>query len=94
VGQLEPGHKLPSAREMSVQVGMNPNTVIQAFAELERLGITETKRGKGTFVREDADTAKLKELRMKELIQSFLKEAVGLGMKQEEILKLVQENLR
>lgn len=49
-GILRPGDKLPSVREMSSMITANPNTVSRAYMELERQGVTETLRGKGTFV--------------------------------------------
>ena len=54
-GELGPGDKLPSARALAEELRVNPNTVIRAFELLEQRGITETRRGLGTFVREDVD---------------------------------------
>ena len=51
-GDLMPGDKLPSVREMSSSLGVNPNTLQRAYGELERLGITYTRRGMGSFVSE------------------------------------------
>jgi GntR family transcriptional regulator len=47
---LLPEDKLPSVRELSATLLINPNTVSKAYQELERQGIIETLRGKGTFV--------------------------------------------
>lgn len=44
-GILGPGEKLPSVREYAVQVGVNANTMQRVFKELERMEVTETKRG-------------------------------------------------
>ncbi|MED0716442.1 MULTISPECIES: GntR family transcriptional regulator [Aeribacillus] len=49
-GVLKPGDKLPSVREMSSMIIANPNTVSKAYKELEREGLIETLRGRGTFV--------------------------------------------
>ncbi|ANE47999.1 GntR family transcriptional regulator [Paenibacillus swuensis] len=49
-GVLQNGEKLPSVREMSSTLLVNPNTVSKAYQELERQGVIETLRGKGTFV--------------------------------------------
>ncbi|MFI5661007.1 GntR family transcriptional regulator [Streptomyces sp. NPDC051684] len=51
LGLLEPGDKLPTAREVVEATAINPNTVLKAYRELERSGLVEARRGLGTFVR-------------------------------------------
>lgn len=50
MGILSPGDQLPTVRELAVQLTVNPNTVAKAYQELEREGVIETARGRGTFV--------------------------------------------
>lgn len=49
VGTLRPGDPLPSVRQLATQLGVNPNTVKQAYRELEREGVVHMRRGQGTF---------------------------------------------
>ncbi|MET9955351.1 GntR family transcriptional regulator [Streptomyces sp. NPDC006339] len=51
MGLLEPGDRLPTAREVVEATAVNPNTVLKAYRELEREGLVEARRGLGTFVR-------------------------------------------
>lgn len=51
-GIMKPGDKLPSVREMASLIIANPNTVSKAYKELEREGVIETLRGRGTFISE------------------------------------------
>ncbi|MEV7425959.1 GntR family transcriptional regulator [Streptomyces sp. NPDC091212] len=51
LGLLEPGDKLPTAREVVEATAVNANTVLKAYRELEREGLAEGRRGLGTFVR-------------------------------------------
>ena len=51
LGLLQPGDKLPTAREVVEATAINPNTVLKAYRELEREGLVEARRGLGTFVR-------------------------------------------
>ncbi|WP_329033729.1 GntR family transcriptional regulator [Streptomyces sp. NBC_01725] len=51
LGLLEPGDRLPTAREVVEATAINPNTVLKAYRELEREGLAEGRRGLGTFVR-------------------------------------------
>ena len=54
-GDLSPGEQLPSVRDVAARLGINPNTVNRAYAELERVGTVETRRGRGTFVARRTD---------------------------------------
>ena len=47
---LAPGDRLPTVRQLAVDLSINPNTVIRAYRELEIEGIIETQQGSGTFV--------------------------------------------
>ena len=51
-GVLRPGDKLPSVRELSGQLTINPNTIQRAYRELEAGGWIESAPGKGSFVRQ------------------------------------------
>ena len=50
-GVLSPGDKLPSVRELSASLTINPNTIQRAYRELENGGWIESAPGKGSFVR-------------------------------------------
>ncbi|GAA3843122.1 GntR family transcriptional regulator [Streptomyces coacervatus] len=56
LGLLEPGDRLPTAREVVEATAINPNTVLKAYRELEREGLVEARRGLGTFVRRTLGT--------------------------------------
>ncbi|MFB7478628.1 GntR family transcriptional regulator [Streptomyces anulatus] len=56
LGVLEPGDRLPTAREVVEATAINPNTVLKAYRELEREGLVEARRGLGTFVRRTLGT--------------------------------------
>lgn len=49
-GRLNPGDQLPTVRQLAVELRVNSNTVARVYAELERSGILETKRGVGSFI--------------------------------------------
>ena len=50
VGQVEAGDRLPTVRQLAVDLSINPNTVSRAYTELELTGLVETQMGSGTFV--------------------------------------------
>jgi GntR family transcriptional regulator len=49
-GKLPPGSQLPTVRQLAVDLRVNANTVARVYAELERAGVIETRRGVGSFV--------------------------------------------
>jgi GntR family transcriptional regulator len=54
-GLIAPDEKLPSVRELSKQLTVNPNTVQKAFSELERQGYVYTTVGVGSFASNPKD---------------------------------------
>lgn len=66
LGWLHPGDKLPVARDVVATSGVNANTVLKAYRELEHAGVVEMRQGSGTFVTaamEAIDSGTLDELR-------------------------------
>ena len=49
-GRLSVGDQLPTVRQLAVELSVNANTVARVYAELERAGVLETRRGVGSFV--------------------------------------------
>lgn len=50
LGTIKPDEPLPSVRQLALDLRINPNTVQQAYRELEREGVVYVRRGQGTFV--------------------------------------------
>lgn len=85
-GKLKPGVKLPSVREMGIQVNVNPNTVQRTYHELEGMKIVETKRGQGTFVTENQSAlTHMREQLKQEEISEFVRGMHALGYTDTEI---------
>ncbi|MFC7370101.1 GntR family transcriptional regulator [Fictibacillus iocasae] len=88
-----PGEKLPSVRELSSVLLINPNTVSKAYQELERQEIIETLRGKGTFVSQTiipkADEQKIEALR--QALKQLVIESSYLGIEKEYFIQWVEQ---
>lgn len=94
VGTLAPGDKLLSVRDLARDARTNPNTVQRAYMELERMGIVETQRGQGTFIKASPGLAK--EVRSEvtaTAVRSFISEMRRLRYSNEEIVGLVSQGL-
>jgi GntR family transcriptional regulator len=94
-GKLAAESKLPSVRELSRVLVVNPNTVARVYTELEREGIINTRPGLGVFVARPKWelTKKARRERLLQVLDPFLTEAVHLGFAAEEVLDLVRERL-
>jgi GntR family transcriptional regulator len=57
LGILQPGDQLPTVKEAVAKLAINPNTVLKAYRELDREGVTEGRRGQGTFISADQPAA-------------------------------------
>src|SRR5690625_4557267 len=53
-GQLVPGDRIMSQRELAQKARVSPNTAKRAYREMEQMGLTETLRGQGSFVLRDS----------------------------------------
>ena len=56
--RLRPGDQLPTVRQLAVELSINANTVARVYADLERAGVIETRRGVGSFVTATPDKAR------------------------------------
>ena len=86
IGKLAAGTRLPTVRELAIQLGINPNTVAKVYSQLVRAGVLATQRGVGTFVRENTDAHVTKvsprdrERVLHHLIDNFLAELRAHGL--------------
>ncbi|MBA3926346.1 GntR family transcriptional regulator [Listeria rustica] len=95
-GVLQPGEKLMSVREMSTHILVNPNTVGKAYKELERLGIIETKLGKGSYVAYASDNRPNEEALalFRRNLEELVLEANYLRIEEQELQNFVKQHYR
>ncbi len=91
--EYEANQKLPSVREKAAEIGVNPNTVMRTYAELQNDGIIRNKRGIGFFVEEDAYN-KIIKLRKDEFLNNelpdLLKKIALLNLTEEEVTPIIK----
>ena len=94
-GILVPGERMPTVRELAVELSLNPNTVAKAFQKLEQEGIIETMRSRGTFVAGRTEVLDMEAARQQlvDLVEKVLVEAYHLGLNREDIKQLFEESL-
>jgi GntR family transcriptional regulator len=79
-GDLRPGDRLPSTRELARRFALHPNTVSAGYRQLEREGWTESRRGSGIYVRARAEAPTTPEQRIDHHIAEFFRAARELGL--------------
>ena len=92
-GRLRIGEQLPTVRQLAVELRVNANTVAKVYAELERSGVLETRRGVGTFVSARHFAASHREEHEKhlaELVDRFLEETGAMGFSLDDVLDQLQ----
>ena len=88
-GDLEPGDRLPTVRQLAVDLSVNLNTVIRGYRELEIEGVVETQQGSGTFVgRKRPKIDDLERQRMlNQILTELLARASDYGFTLDEVLQ-------
>ena len=88
-----PGDRLPTVRQLAVDLSINPNTVSRAYTELELTGLVETQMGSGTFVgnrRVEQDDIERRRL-LDQICQEFLSRASTHGFTLDEIVDSLEQ---
>jgi GntR family transcriptional regulator len=88
-GRLQPGDQLPTVRQLAVDLRVNANTVARVYAELERAGVLETRRGVGSFISAtpaQARPPREHERRLRAFVTKVLADADAAGFTLDEIV--------
>ena len=89
LGVLLPDEPLPSVRQLAADLSVNPNTVQQAYRELERDGIVFVRRGQGTYVAAQADGVERRVV-ARGVAERSLREAYRHGLNAEELVEAIR----
>jgi len=97
-GKLRVGEQLPTVRQLAVDLRINANTVARVYAELERAGVLETRRGVGTFVSAQPAEASFgrrdREKQLRELADHFIAETGTRGFSIDDVIEHLHSRRR
>lgn len=95
-GQVKSGEQLPSVRELSADLKINPLTVAKVYQILEREGLVETRRGMGTFVAQKVDTLPVAARRqaLDPAVRQLVAEAIHLRLSEAEVVELIARHFQ
>ena len=95
LGILRPGDQLPTVKDVVGSLAINPNTVLKAYRELDREGLTEGRRGQGTFVASTVPAVPPDGIGpVRAALQRWLRQAHAAGLDDEAIEALLAETVR
>ena len=92
-GVLAQDEKMPSVRNLAMDLSINPNTIQRAYATLESQGYIYTVKGKGNFVSDKATLMKDYQKEISSQLSEVCKQAASAGMGREEFMALVKESV-
>lgn len=93
-GRLKAGDQLPSVRELSERLKVNPNTVAKSYRDLEVMGLLYTRRGMGVFINQGAESKGREKCRTRLVsrLHEVAAEAKAAGMDEKEVLEVVRKS--
>ena len=91
LGIAGPDDPLPSVRQLASELRLNPNTVQQAYRELERDGVVYVRRGLGTFIARTDSSEAERETLARSVAERALREAYRHGLSADELVAAVRD---
>ena len=85
-GALEPESKLPSVRNLALDLTVNPNTIQRAYTELEEMGYIYTVKGRGNYVSKETEWRENREKIIDEETKTLAKHAMEAGISKEHLI--------
>lgn len=89
-GALESESKLPSVRNLALELTVNPNTIQRAYAELEEMGYIYTVKGRGNFVAKESEWREGREHLIEEETRNLAKHAREAGISKERLISRLE----
>ena len=90
-GALKPGEKMPSVRQLAMDLSINPNTIQRAYMQLEQEGLIYPVKGKGNFIADSQEVRKASVNAYKRELKSLIQKGKVMGMEEEELIYIIRE---
>lgn len=86
-GEVEPGERLPPARDLAAGLGVNTNTVLRALRILREENVLEFRRGRGVSVARQPDVRAA----LRASVRELLEQAARYGYRPDDVIELIRE---
>ncbi|MDO4272628.1 MAG: GntR family transcriptional regulator [Eubacteriales bacterium] len=89
-GALPPDSRMPSVRQLAMELSINPNTIQRAYMELEQMGLIYPVKGKGNFIADSENIRKISRDNYLQELKGLVKKGKDLGFMEEELIYIIR----
>ena len=90
-GALPAGSRLPSVRQLAMDLSINPNTIQRAYMQLEQEGLIYPVKGTGNFIADSEEVRKLSKASYTKELKAMIQKGKAMGMEAEELIYIIRE---
>ena len=90
-GALEPGSRMPSVRQLAMELSINPNTIQRAYMQLEQEGLIYPVKGKGNFIADSEEVRKISIISYTKELQDLIRKGKAIGVEEEDLIYIIRE---
>ena len=94
LGDWPPGHRLPSIRELAIDLKVSVITVKRAYLELERSGVIITQQGRGSWVSDKVDVDDVRQEELQRHLEQAGRLAAAMGIRKAELAALLEQHTK
>ena len=91
MGVIQPDEKLPSVRQLAIEMSINPNTIQKAYAELERSGFIYTVKGRGNFAADISSMLPVRQKKYFEDLDGVLSQSGRFSLEADDVIEHVKK---
>ena len=90
-GALQPGSRMPSVRQLAMELSINPNTIQRAYMQLEQEGLIYPVKGKGNFIADSEEVRRISKASYSKELKALARRGMAMGMDEEELIYIIRE---
>ena len=89
-GALEAGSRMPSVRQLAMELSLNPNTIQRAYMQLEQEGLIYPVKGRGNFIAQSEEIRRISIDSYEKELKALVCKGKNLGIQEEEQIHIVR----
>lgn len=90
-GVLSPESRMPSVRQMAMELSINPNTIQRAYVQLEQEGLIYPVKGKGNFIADNEQIKKKSREDYYQELRGIVKKGINMGIEEETMIYVIRD---
>ena len=93
-GALQPGSRMPSVRQLAMELSINPNTIQRAYMQLEQEELIYPVKGKGNFISDVGEIRRISLKSYKTELKVLVEKGKNIGIREDELMSVIRECYR